>query len=311
MMRPAALLYVLVGLSAAQGGAAEPTSRPATRPNPPAGTLPPAEAARVRDLVRTLGDEDPDVVVTAVDSLRDVGRQAVPYVIEGLRDPADRVRAGSARALGVLDDGRAVEPLVSALADGAPGVRVQAALALGNLGRLDAVPALVKALTDQPPAVRANAALSLGQTVRLARARRALSPQEAEQARRAVQPLIGALSDREAAVRGHAAMSLGVLGDPLALAPLILATTDPEPLCRASACHGLGDLGDRAAGGVLVDLLDDADPTVRRSAIEALEQITGNTLGYLPHAPAAERQAAVARWRTWWARTRSALQTRP
>jgi HEAT repeat protein len=311
------------------------TSRPTTTQatTRPAGSLPPAEEARVQNLVAQLGAAEGDVQLGALDTLRDVGLPAAPYVGDGLRDHSEAVRAGAARALGVLGADAAgrrlnaeqqalrdamLEPLVNALGDGGGSVRISAARALGELGETaarqpEAVPALVKVLSDPESAARANAALSLGQIARAVGERPGASPaaaaaERAAVARAALTGLIDALRDPEAAVRSHAAISLGALKDPRALAPLLLLSADPEPLCRASACQGLGDLSDRAAGGVLVDLLQDDDATVRRSAIEALERLTGSTLGFKPRGTDAERREAVLRWQTWWARTRRELQ---
>jgi len=284
------------------------TTRPTTGPAAaPAGTLAPPEAKRVRALVVTLGDPDPDMALWAIDALRDVGRDAVPYVIEGLRSPSASVRAGAARALGVLADPRALAHLARALADGAKSVRVQAALAIGSLGRIDGLPHLVRALADRHRPVRANAALGIGQAIRLTRSGRKLTAAESAVVAAAVPALIDTLGDTAPLVRGNAAISLGVTRDARALQPLSLAAHDKEPLVRASACHGLGDLGEKAAAGPLIPMLDDPDATVRRSAIEGLESITGLTLDYRAHASPAKRRAAVARWQAWWTRTRATL----
>lgn len=49
----------------------------------------------------------------------------------------------------------------------------------------------------------------------------------------------------------------------------------------------------------LVRQLDNDDPAVRFYAIEALQQLTGQTLGYQFYDDAAERRPAVRRWQQW------------
>lgn len=53
---------------------------------------------------------------------------------------------------------------------------------------------------------------------------------------------------------------------------------------------------DRSALPDLVTLLDSDDPATRLLAIRALENLTGDTLGYDYAAPASERRPAVERW---------------
>ena len=297
-------------LLAAGGPATRPATRVATKPTTgPAGALPAPEAERVRGLVQALGDADPDARQEALDALREVGRDAAPYLIEGLADASAAVRAGCARALGLVGGASALQPLSGRLlGDEAGEVRAASADALGALGQVAGLAALSRALGDADANVRSAAGLSVGQAVRIARGRGALSAEEQAQVRAAVGPLIDALRDPQAPVRGNAAISLGALRDGQALAALALASLDQDPLVRASVCHGLEELGDRAAGGALVELLDDADVTVRRSAIEALERIAGFTLSYQPRGPEPERRAAIARWRAWWERTKRQLQ---
>jgi len=49
----------------------------------------------------------------------------------------------------------------------------------------------------------------------------------------------------------------------------------------------------------LVDALEDPKPQVRSIALQALRVHTGQSKGFAPGAPPAQRAAAVARWRTW------------
>jgi HEAT repeat protein len=88
--------------------------------------------------------------------------EAVPALVEALKDSEAEVREQVAWALGAIGDRRAVDGLIGALADSAPGVRRQAAWALGAIGDRRAVSALTKALKDADASVRKQAAWALG-----------------------------------------------------------------------------------------------------------------------------------------------------
>lgn len=57
----------------------------------------------------------------------------------------------------------------------------------------------------------------------------------------------------------------------------------------------------------LVAALDDEKPQVRAISIKALRILTGQTKGFRPQASAAERDAAVERWRRWIDEYRASL----
>lgn len=88
--------------------------------------------------------------------------EAVPALIEALKDTDAGVREQAAWALGAIGDRRAVDGLIAALGDAAPGVRKQAAWALGALGDRRAVTALTKSLKDSDAGVRKQSAWGLG-----------------------------------------------------------------------------------------------------------------------------------------------------
>lgn len=88
--------------------------------------------------------------------------EAVPALIDALKDTDAGVREQVAWALGAIGDHRAVDGLVAALNDTAAGVRKQAAWALGALGDRRAVQGLMHALKDADAGVRKQAAWALG-----------------------------------------------------------------------------------------------------------------------------------------------------
>jgi HEAT repeat protein len=88
-------------------------------------------------------------------------REAVPLLVEALKDPDDKTRIYVLWALGTLGDPGARTSLEGALADPDPGLRKTAAFALGELGDRAAVPRLTASLDDAAADVRWNAALAL------------------------------------------------------------------------------------------------------------------------------------------------------
>jgi HEAT repeat protein len=88
--------------------------------------------------------------------------EAVPALIDALKDTDAGVREQVAWALGAIGDRRAVDGLVGALSDSVAGVRTQAAWALGAIGDARAVPGLTRALKDADAGVRKQAAWALG-----------------------------------------------------------------------------------------------------------------------------------------------------
>ncbi len=88
--------------------------------------------------------------------------EAVPALVEALKDTDAGVREQVAWALGAIGDRRAVDGLIGALKDTAPGVRRQAAWALGAIGDSRSVAGLVACLKDTDAGVRKQAAWALG-----------------------------------------------------------------------------------------------------------------------------------------------------
>ena len=138
----------------------------------------------VAPLTSGLSDPDKDVRHTAARGLGQLaeyhnGRRAqshasygemiaalpgsVPGLIAALQDDDSEVREASARALGYLRDGRALDALVAALQDGASDVRTQAIYALGRIHDERAVEPLIAAMEDPDSKVRRAAIRTLGQ----------------------------------------------------------------------------------------------------------------------------------------------------
>jgi HEAT repeat protein len=87
--------------------------------------------------------------------------QAVPALMEALKDRDERCAPGGGGALGKIGDPQAVPALMEALKDRDENVRRAAAEALGKIGDRQAVPALLEALKDRNEDVRQAAAEAL------------------------------------------------------------------------------------------------------------------------------------------------------
>ena len=69
-----------------------------------------------------------------------------------------------------------------------------------------------------------------------------------------------------------------------------------DPASRLYAIRRAGESKDRSSIKPLVEQLRSDDPAVRVFAIKALEQITGERLGYNPYSDVIERNEAVLVW---------------
>lgn len=114
-------------------------------------------------LTSFVGDDQYHLRRDAAELLGTFGEvQAVPALIEALRDINPWVRGASAHALGRLADKRAVKGLVVALDDSSAWVRLCAVSALAMIGDPKAVKPLERSLFDPDPEVAAAAQEAIG-----------------------------------------------------------------------------------------------------------------------------------------------------
>lgn len=180
-------------------------SEPVSQPSPSAPAESPAApvdaeavAARVRGLMRGLGDEDGAVRWRAAVALGEMGAaagEAARTLADALEDSVDTVRWEAAKALGKLGPAarEAVPGLAAALNESDEVLRSAAATALGQIGQAAqiAVPALIRCLRAGP-AAEPDAAMET--LVKLGRA--------------SVPALIEALNEDDPLIRARAAAAL-------------------------------------------------------------------------------------------------------
>ena len=176
-------------------------------------------------------------------------------VIQALHSDDEEVREEAARALGELNDQRAVGPLISILSDENRYVRREAAKSLGRIGDERAIEPLINSLKDDDRYGREGAAEGLG-----------------EMGEKAVEPLIDAMEDPDWHVRMGAAIALRIIGDKEAIEPLVSALEDENRFVRREATKSIGRIGDRRVVGPLIKALKDPDRSVRMRAVSALSK---------------------------------------
>jgi CubicO group peptidase (beta-lactamase class C family) len=228
------------------------------------GVFAQANRMSAADHIGNLADPDPAVRWRTITALAKGGSGAVPQLMEALAGSDERVRSGSAAALGHM--GNAAAPatpaLVAALSDTSASVREEAAAALGPIGSSDGktVDGLVRCLADNNAFVVGKAAGTLGHI-----------------GASAVPALGRALGSSDRRMRHGAAIALGKAGRAAAPAApaLAIALADSSEDVRYVAADALGRIGRDARAAVpgLLRTLSDADADVRSAAILALDHI--------------------------------------
>lgn len=236
-----------------------------------AQTSPAAEAAEalseigraaVPGLLEALRHEDWTSRMFAAKALGEFDRFADPAEVIGalasrLNDPHPEVRDRAAWALGEIEDPRATAPLLDALRTGDARLRTRAIRALGEIEDPTAVDGLVAALGNSDAKVREQAVWALGEI----------------ESDRAVPGLLPLLNDDDAAIRRKVAWALGEIESELAVDALVMALADPDTDVRLQVASALGEMEDPTALDGLVRALKDDDWRVRRAAAAALGEI--------------------------------------
>lgn len=218
---------------------------------------------------KQLADADPGVVMSALQTLADMGDDAVPLLTEALKDPKSRYWAEVALAEIGPDAAPATAALAQAAAEGPTEERLQAILALAAIGEPAASGAsvVVQALDSDEAALRLPAAFALG------RMKSSAGDASLTKVAAGDDPFLGSVA-AWALARIHPDDRSLV---DAAVARLRAGLASPDPEARAASVNGLSDLasslGDDAReqlAGEFVGLLTDADPEAGRAAGAAL-----------------------------------------
>jgi HEAT repeat protein len=191
------------------------------------------------DLLRQLGDDDPNARMAAVVSLGRLGSLAIdalPALSDLLDDDDSRVRKAAARTLGLMGL-PALSHLAKALEHHDKDVRRQAVWGIGRLGpqAQPALPALCQALKDSDTRTASGAAQALLN----------MGPK----AEPAIPALLAALQNVNLVQCRLIAKALSEIG-PTALPALIQALRDSDYYVRREVAVALGFMGMRAAPAV-------------------------------------------------------------
>ncbi len=207
------------------------------------------------DIVRALitaveEDEDDSVVAAAIDSLNDLGQDALEQLITSMadldiEDGADWVRA---------------KAFIRGLSADIPELRMAAANGLGELEEKEAIPQLVERFQDSDHRVRARAARACGLIA---------DP-------RATDGLEALLTDSRATVRLEAAEALGRIGNRQSLVALLPLYDDSDERVRRIAVNGFGKFSNDRPVEYLIDALTDDSAAVRRTAVFSLIELLSN-----------------------------------
>ena len=199
------------------------------------------EKAVPPQLLQAVKDADPAVRVKAIMGLSRLGAEAVPVMVEALKDEEANVSSAAAYGLRLIKLEPTVlrESLRPFLADKSASVRQGVAGALSR-GGPEAIPLLLPLLQDEGFEVRRTTVQSLQSIVQKA-------PKAADDA---LPGLAKALKDEEPKVRLAVVQALPRFG-PKAVAVILAALSDADPKVRAYAAAALSPFkleSERSAG---------------------------------------------------------------
>jgi HEAT repeat protein len=234
-----------------------------------AGSAVAQDRAIPEDLLKQLKDEDPDVRIKAIMGLSKLGVEAVPVLVEALRDT--EVNVSNAAVVGLIrlkiEPAERIAALKPFVADKSPEVRGGVAAALAG-GGPDAVAVLVGFLKDEEPSVRKTAVASLQAVVQRAK--------DLHVGEMVVPEFEKVLQDESGPVRLTAVYALPFCG-PKAIPAIVKALDDKEAKIRATAASALSkpafkELAGSFLGALTKRLASEEEVIVKQSLLTTLSK---------------------------------------
>jgi HEAT repeat protein len=274
----------------------------------------------IRELGKLVNDPNAAVANKSIEGLTKIGKNAMPALVEGLKNKDANRRLAVLRLLVAnrIDATAALPELLTLATDRNPQINKLALELLGFLGK-EAVPELVKLLKDkeQPDATQRLAALALSKAeadksnaadllgllkdprpeVRKAGAE-ALAKTGAD-AQEFFAELVAAMGDKDEAVRNAVGQSIRNTGRKGVAQLQEMLAKEKDPAAKANLLYALGAMGPLAKGSIddLAKYLNDPDEGVKKSAAAALEKVSRDSvpalLKLLDSKDASVRMAAV------------------
>ena len=217
----------------------------------------------IAKLIKELGDEERIVNLNAIEALAEIGKPAIPALIEALKDGDSNVRSNAAKTLGKIGPAAkdAVPALIYALGDDKESVSDNVYDALRKIGT-SVIPELIKALGSTDDLIRLHASIGIG--------RRLYNPNVKD----AVPVLLKVLGDENKFVRWATVDALGNIGPATDdIIPALIKTLGDESsrVVRATI-EALTKIG-KPAIPALIDALADESVDIRRLAIQTIGEI--------------------------------------
>jgi len=245
-------------------------------------------ADEVADLIEDFADENATIWRTAYAEVVEIGKPAIPYLADALKDKRQKVRWISVQVLGAIGGPEAVPPLLAALKDEYKDVRRYTVVFLGRWGanNADVVPAVTRLLHDPNPEVVWHAMQALDE----------LGQASYKRDEHLVDSLCQHLEHPDRDRRENAAKALGMIGSSRACPALVKALAYPESTGshRNAIGHALAKIDSREAVPLLLELFTDetAENGVRYSAASTLRELADPTITVilLPYTYSADRR---------------------